>query len=87
MLHEIDDEFLNDERRGEGTTTYPLHGEIVAVDESAGRIQILRPRTAHSSDDDQSVLHREHLQHISPINDRKRPRAEVKSVVAARQLP
>lgn len=58
MLHEIDDEFLNIlsalvgsgvemafERRGEGTTTYPLHGEIVAVDESAGTIQILRTRT------------------------------------------
>lgn len=58
MLHEIDDEFLNIlsalagsgvemafERRGEGTTTYPLHGEIVAVDERAGTIQILRTRT------------------------------------------
>ena len=58
MLREIDDEFLKVlsalagsgvemafERRGEDTTTYPLHGEIVAVDESAGTIQILRTRT------------------------------------------
>lgn len=33
------------ERRGEDTTTYPLHGEIVAVDESDGTIQIRRTRT------------------------------------------
>ena len=58
MHSEIDDEFLKIlsalagsgvemafERRGEYTTTYPLHGEIVAVDESAGTIQILRTRT------------------------------------------
>lgn len=58
MHPEIDDEFMSIlcalagsgvemafERRGEGTTTYPLHGEVVAVDESAGTIQILRTRT------------------------------------------
>lgn len=58
MNREIDEEFLkilsalagsgvelSFERRGEDTTTYPLHGEIVAVDESAGTVQILRTRT------------------------------------------
>lgn len=33
------------ERRGEGVSTYPFHGEVVSVDAVAGTIQILRTRT------------------------------------------
>lgn len=58
MNEEIDDDFVKIltalagsrvemafERRGEGTSTYPFHGEILSVDEHAGTIQILRTRT------------------------------------------
>lgn len=58
MHPEIDDDFMQVlsalagsgiemafERRGSGTSTYPLHGEVVAVDETAGTIQIRRTRT------------------------------------------